>query len=242
VDPLSDKNFGVSPYAYCNLNPVGVIDPDGRDDYELNKKTGNVTHSGETQHYQTKDGSIISVKKGEEYTGEHKLSELKQVDKVTNSKGDDQYVTKGVFDRKQAYSDAQMFMFGDSKEAESFYMFAASSVDVEYAFAEIQSGGGVVGHDSKSGYTRMTGVFEKEFGSIISRMSHSHPGSGGPPSYDLRTSTGKVGDLNSAAASSHSFIREVYDVPNRQIYQYDGGTLTKARGGLSPWESIRRAR
>ena len=30
VDPLSDKYPGVSPYAYCNWNPVKNIDPNGK--------------------------------------------------------------------------------------------------------------------------------------------------------------------------------------------------------------------
>lgn len=31
VDPMSDKYPGVSPYAYCNWNPVKLVDPDGRE-------------------------------------------------------------------------------------------------------------------------------------------------------------------------------------------------------------------
>jgi RHS repeat-associated protein len=34
VDPMSDKNFGISPYNYCHWNPLNLIDPDGRDDEE----------------------------------------------------------------------------------------------------------------------------------------------------------------------------------------------------------------
>ncbi len=31
IDPLSEKYYNVSPYAYCANNPVRYIDPDGRD-------------------------------------------------------------------------------------------------------------------------------------------------------------------------------------------------------------------
>ena len=29
-DPLADKYYSTSPYAFCNNNPVNFVDPDGR--------------------------------------------------------------------------------------------------------------------------------------------------------------------------------------------------------------------
>ena len=34
MDPLAEKYYSVSPYAFCNNNPVNFVDPDGRDWYE----------------------------------------------------------------------------------------------------------------------------------------------------------------------------------------------------------------
>ena len=31
IDPFAEKNYNISPYAYCNNNPVNAIDPNGRD-------------------------------------------------------------------------------------------------------------------------------------------------------------------------------------------------------------------
>ena len=43
VDPLADKYPGISPYAYCNWNPVKYIDPDGRDIILAGANKSNVT-------------------------------------------------------------------------------------------------------------------------------------------------------------------------------------------------------
>ncbi len=36
VDPLWEEHAGISPFNYCMSNPVKLIDPDGRDEYEVN--------------------------------------------------------------------------------------------------------------------------------------------------------------------------------------------------------------
>lgn len=30
MDPLCEKYYSISPYAWCNNNPVNYVDPDGR--------------------------------------------------------------------------------------------------------------------------------------------------------------------------------------------------------------------
>ena len=47
VDPMADKYPSISPYAYCNWNPVKLMDPNGKeaideDDWYRNKVTGAV--------------------------------------------------------------------------------------------------------------------------------------------------------------------------------------------------------
>jgi len=43
VDPLAERNYSVSPYAYCSGNPVNRIDPDGMDWFQ-NSQTGAVEY------------------------------------------------------------------------------------------------------------------------------------------------------------------------------------------------------
>lgn len=48
MDPLCEKYYSVSPYAYCHNNPVNRIDPDGRDWYQNNY----------TSYYTWYDGNV----------------------------------------------------------------------------------------------------------------------------------------------------------------------------------------
>ena len=46
-DPLSEKYYGTSPYAYCNGNPINFVDPDGRRPiYNAHGELVGVTESG----------------------------------------------------------------------------------------------------------------------------------------------------------------------------------------------------
>ena len=47
VDPMSDKYPHQSNYVYCSNNPIRVIDPNGEDEWQLNKENGTFTRVGD---------------------------------------------------------------------------------------------------------------------------------------------------------------------------------------------------
>ncbi|MFV0545958.1 MAG: RHS repeat-associated core domain-containing protein, partial [Bacteroides sp.] len=65
VDPLSEKYYSVSPYAYCANNPILYIDPDGRawrptydEDHDGNRTYNGYEWIPEEQSYDT-DGNLL---------------------------------------------------------------------------------------------------------------------------------------------------------------------------------------
>ena len=56
-DPLSEKYYGISPYAFCNNNPVNFVDPDGKAWY-YNGETGEFV-----AHFEDDDDHIYMLTK-----------------------------------------------------------------------------------------------------------------------------------------------------------------------------------
>jgi RHS repeat-associated protein len=67
IDPLAEKYPNVSPYAYCNNNPISNIDPDGRDWYRHNESGNYRWQEGdeELEGY-TNVGTQVSIQLGED--------------------------------------------------------------------------------------------------------------------------------------------------------------------------------
>lgn len=67
VDPLAEKYYGISPYAYCGGNPVNRIDPDGMDWFQ-NTHTGEVVYRSDLYK-----GAEKSMEEGWEWMGESQM-------------------------------------------------------------------------------------------------------------------------------------------------------------------------
>jgi len=86
VDPLAEKNPWLSPYHFCSNNPINRLDPDGRDDFTVNKKTGDVTNiRGLNLYYFAKKGvpNIRSAPAGGFKAGNHETPQIPLFPKET---------------------------------------------------------------------------------------------------------------------------------------------------------------
>ncbi len=105
-DPLAEKYPGISPYAYCNDNPVNFVDPDGEDIWEI-ARNGNITRKERSDEhrlyaidtYNNRSSDYVIVKNPEiliqlegkglrSYTSENGLNDVVNVFKFAADNSD----------------------------------------------------------------------------------------------------------------------------------------------------------
>jgi RHS repeat-associated protein len=82
VDPMADKYPGLSPYAYCALNPIRVVDPNG-DSILLKGEKGAIQYALKDMQKRTKNLQFRINDKGYLlYEGHAKTDEEKYIQKI----------------------------------------------------------------------------------------------------------------------------------------------------------------
>ena len=86
-DPLAEKYFSISPYAYCAANPINLTDPTGRSIWIIlnyDKQTGKIK-----EEVQYKEGKLFT-RDGNEYSGDNEYAKtiLETLNELKNSNDD----------------------------------------------------------------------------------------------------------------------------------------------------------
>ncbi len=123
-DPLCEKKPWLSPYVYCSGNPVNRIDPDGRDDYRMDRD-GNMTlvkQADAENHtiYATNSKGGIDKKNSVQVSKDVLSSKITESVNTRDSNGNTSTAQVEVFTA-----------FGD-KQSTAFFEFAAKNSDVEW--------------------------------------------------------------------------------------------------------------
>ena len=153
-DPLLDKYPNISPYAYCNNNPIKNIDPDGQDVWELNRTGGVVNKIADnTQDAIRMNGKQISF----------------EPNSITSVNQDDYQTT---------------FTFVNEGTASSTFKFLADNSRVEYGLVNGSKKSTIVTQhfDNKvdiNGIVNAAIGNEERIQSII----HNHPNNSGPSGF-----------------------------------------------------------
>jgi hypothetical protein len=109
-DPLSEKYYGISPYAFCNNDPVNFVDLDGEDIWEIDK-----------------DGVITWKNK----LDEHRLYSLN----AENNRGDNYIVVKNpeILKNLEGEGVKQYTSVDGVSDFLKVFKFAADNSNVEWA-------------------------------------------------------------------------------------------------------------
>lgn len=168
VDPIFQKNPKLSPFVYCSNHPMNKIDPDGRDDYEFNKK-GKLVRRIENKNHDAvhlidSDGNrVISSDNFAYGTIKHNQPNVKVKGKPTKLD--------------------ILTIQGDANATQIFEMFADNG-DVEWTHAKIGkegSGKNIVG-TSHSDESTAVGHYLRLNRYTLKEVTHNHPNDNPLPS------------------------------------------------------------
>ncbi len=165
VDPLADKNIQNSPYMYCKGNPIMLVDPDGRDVWELSE-----------------DGTIV-----------HKITDKTQdAIRINNQQISFDYGTMANANQ-DGLNGPTTFEFTKNKENEAAatFKFLADNSQVEYALANTADGSSAIyttHHRKDMDCLGFIKSFGEQHSGLVS-FYHNHPSGGTIPSGFLPQET-----------------------------------------------------
>lgn len=169
MDPMSEKYYGISPYAYCAGNPVNIVDPNGMDYWILNR-----------------DGRIVNVLSSETtcMLFAVETSECYQ-------DGTDTIFRQLAFNSHERIEDNEKFKVSfasnlSGNDALSLFKFLSDNTNVEWAMhGTTEFTIGTTHNKSSCGEWSWYGLDSRPKFSI-----HSHPGDKYTTDYEQRYSAG----------------------------------------------------
>ena len=148
VDPLAEKFPNIGAYVYCHGNPINMIDPDGKDDYKLNK-----------------NGQISFWRR----------TNAKTTDRIFSGKSHI-LINKGLASQlvKNQTRNGTIALTNKSDDAFKFFKFVADNTNVEWNLIGERSDNGGVVFKLNSDFQSTADVNTVNAGKFLF-MLHSHP-------------------------------------------------------------------
>ena len=170
VDPMWEDHGGSSPYNYCMSNPVKLIDPDGRDEWNFSQNGELVKHRTNKEkdifNIVDENGNILKDK-----TKSFEYNTFKQ-ESITITK-------KGKTQKKYTY-----FSTGKNDKSKQLFEFLADNTNVEWTNLTFKtestvSTSGDINHEYAASYILKSDRYKDK---TLIGHTHSHPGGNYSPS------------------------------------------------------------
>ena len=225
MDPLCEKYYSISPYAYCNNNPVKYIDPDGRDIWEINdvgKIVNRIKDKTQDAFY------MVDNKENRTYTTD--ADSNKSYNSISFEYGTitDFQKAGGLFFKK----DATSFSVANEASGASLFKFFADNTKIEFGLINTQSNGSTVMTNHKEGSVKasLTAQQLSDKGQTVTSIIHNHPNSTQPSGF-------RAGDTSGdkfAANILPNVDRYVYQPKNNALVMYDNKSII----GTMSWNMV----
>ena len=215
-DPLAEKYYDISPYAWCANNPVNLVDPDGKDIYYIGIY-----------------GEIMEVEKDNEQE-KFVLIQSKKED-IPNTEQSEMVNISfkyGAIDIEYLDLNGQpitAYTMQNQQDAADLFKFFANNLNIEFGLILTTKESFVMTKHSPrkvpvSGFAQSLDI--KNY--TITNIIHNHPKNTGPSGFKKDPKTGDAG----AAISfnkSHGFIidRYVYKDKSNSLIKYNEYSIEK---------------
>lgn len=219
IDPLADSSYNITPFHFLSDDPINRIDPDGKDDFEINNR-GRIVNRIKNNNA---DNIFIVGNDGNRLQGQSINFEYGTISAVRNPS-----VT--TLNRNGESEEKTLTMFevsGDENATKLFEFFAnPSNTEVEWTHASVgteTSGKNIVGTSNEESSTAV-GAYLRQTEYTLKEVYHNHPG---------KTAAVSSGDREGAALynqKNKNTILGIYIYPNNYFrYNSSGiqGTLIK---------------
>ena len=203
VDPMADKYPSISPYAYCAWNPIKLLDPDGKDVWEINNERRIVNHIKD----KSKDAFYIVDNDG------------KRKESIFFKYGTIQDYKKSTWFR----STTSFNVSSESAGAELFKFFADNTM-IEYGLINTESNGSMVMTNHKESSVEASKMAKKmnDDGQKVTSIVHNHPHNSDPSGFNKGSTRGdKFSALLLLKSQGRLVDHYVYTPKDGSLVPYD---------------------
>ena len=205
MDPLAEKYYSTSPYAWCGNNPVRFVDPEGMDIYDIDS-TGTIVRQEENIEKDIlwivdKDKNRID---GKSIEFEYGTIKTQQNDSTTT------------------------LTFNTNQDGAKAFQFLADNSIVEYLLVTTLSNYSVLTTEHSKNSVNVLPVVRDILAhkDVISIMIHNHPKNTGPSGFKEDSKNGdKFASIVLDKMTNNTIEYAVYQSGKKQVVIYDARTI-----------------
>ena len=225
-DPLAEKYDSMSPYMYCGENPIAILDIDGRDVWNVNKK-GQIVNKFENKDY---DAFYMVNSNGErtfiedEYGNRHYNSIFFKSGTITNFSSQ---MTNGKTETA--------FSISEESAAGELFKFLSDNTSVEFALINSDKGSIIMTNHTENKASPMPYFQKMSYNNIlITSFIHNHPGNSGPSGFRKEFKGDRKFLMNVKLKYGYIPDSYIYQPKYNELVKYNIDSVSNG----TPWYSI----